>query len=113
MRVKFLSVLFLLSVILTGCYVSKTVAPANSKVALATEFEPMETRIVTHNWYILAGLVPISNNKTDNIIQQNHFTKVRVINKFTGTDYLLSLLCNSIFPTSIITFTTVVEGTTK
>ncbi len=110
--VRFLSALFLVSVLLTSCYSTKIVAPTNRKVALATEMEPMDKRVIKKNWYILWGAVPISNNKTDYIIEQEQFNKVRVETKYLFSDYLLSALLN-IIPTTIYTNTTIIEGTTK
>ena len=111
--VKFLSALFLVSVLLISCYSTKIVAPTNRKVALATEMEPMDKRVIKKNWYILWGAVPISNNKTDYVIEQEQFNKVRVETKYLFSDYLLSVLLNAIIPTSIFTNTTIIEGTTK
>ena len=109
---RFLGVLFLASVLFTSCYSSKMVAPSNRKVALATEMEPMEKRIIKKNWYVLWGAVPVSNNKTDYIIEQEQFTKVRVENLHTFGDYIITGILNFI-PTSICINTTVIEGTTK
>lgn len=111
--VKFLSVLFLASILLTSCYSTKIVAPTNRKVALATEMEPMDKRVIKKNWYVLWGAVPISDNKTDYIIEQEQFNKVRVETKHMFSDYLLSALLNVIIPTTIYTNTTIIEGATK
>lgn len=97
---------------LTSCFSTKIVAPTNRKVALATEMEPMDKRVIKKNWYILWGAVPISNNKTDYIIEQEQFNKVRVETTHLFSDYLLSALLN-IIPTTIYTNTTIIEGTTK
>ena len=109
--IRFLAVLFFSSIFLTSCYTTMTVAPYNKKVALATEFEPMEKRIIKKNWYLLWGAIPLSNNKTDYVIEQQQFTKVRVLNKYTFTDFFITGLLNSIIPTSICTNTTIIEGT--
>jgi hypothetical protein len=111
--VRLLSALFLVSVLMTSCYSTKIVAPSNRKVALATEIEPMDKRIIKKNWYVLWGAVPISDNKTDYVIEQEQFNKVRVETKYLFSDYLLSILLNSIIPTSISTNTTIIEGTSK
>ena len=73
----------------------------------------MEKRIVKKNWYFLYGAVSISDNKTDYVIAQEQFNKVRVETKYLFSDYLLSALLNSIIPTTISTNTTIIEGTTK
>jgi hypothetical protein len=107
---RFLSLLFLATVLFTSCYSTKIVAPSSRKVALATEMEPMEKKIIQKNWYILWGAVPISHNKTDYIIEQEQFTKVRVENKYTFVDYLITGVLQT---ASICTNSTIIEGTTK
>ncbi len=110
---RLLSILFLVSVLLTSCFSTKIVAPYNRNVTLATEMEPMEKRIIKKNWYFLCGAIPLSNNKTNYIIEQEKFIKVRVETKYSFFDYLLTVLANSIVPTTICTNTTIIEGTTR
>jgi len=76
----------ILSVLLSSCYVQKMIAPLESKVALADEMEQLPVKVKYTQWYILWGLVPLSNDKTDDKIQKYKLTKVRVTTKQSFLD---------------------------
>ena len=99
-----------LVVFMSSCYSTKIIAPANSNVRLATEFEPLPAKIQTKNWYILFGLVPLNKNKTDKVIAEANFKKVRVETKISFVDYLISIVTGFV---TITPSTVIVEGDIK
>lgn len=98
--------------LLTNCYTVKLFAPANKDITLSTENENLPIKVQKMNWYILFGSVNLSRNKTDKIIEEKKFTKVRVTTKMTFGNFLVNFLLNALFPPSVVTNTTIVEGTT-
>ncbi|MCF6242704.1 MAG: hypothetical protein L3J74_15330 [Bacteroidales bacterium] len=54
-------------------------------------------------YYLLWGLIPISNNSTEDIIPPGK--DIRIETKFTGMDILIGLAANILIPTTISSMT--------
>ena len=58
-------------------------------------------------WYVLWGLIPLNENKTDKMIKENGLTSVRVETKFKFIDYLITAITGNV---SIVVCTVILEG---
>jgi len=88
--------LFVLVVSFTGCYTIKV----GGKAQLASSDQAGTLVAEKRYWYILYGLIPLSDNSTDNHIPPSA-TKVRVETKYTVLDFLINLFTSWI---TIVTF---------
>jgi hypothetical protein len=110
-----LLVIALLMACLTSCSV-KIAAPTDKNIQLANAYEPLPIRHKITNWYAFFGILPISkNNSTDYVIHSLNLEKVRITNKVSFGNFLLNLLLNFnfIFPTTLVTTTTIIEGSPR
>jgi hypothetical protein len=88
--IKSITVLCLLASLpffLSSCYTAKVSAPPDSDVQLASSSESLPVVKTTKNWYLLFGLVPLSNTATD---QVEGLDKVRVETKWTFLDGIIN-----------------------
>ena len=85
---KLVSLIVLLAVIMSiaGCYTIRI----GGKAELAPSTEEGTKIAQKRCWYILYGLVPISDNSTDPIIPAS-VKKVRVETKYKVSDFLINL----------------------
>ena len=79
-----------LMVAASSCQIVKVSAPAGAGVELATESDNLATKIRKKEFYLLGGLVAISNNKTQEIIAANGFKKVRVETRYNLVDAIVN-----------------------
>lgn len=91
----------------SGCYSAKVFAPYDSQITLADNTTPLAFKQTKRNFYVLWGLIPLSDDSTHDIIRDNGLKKVRVTNEVTVVDFFISLIVS---PLSITTSTTLVEG---
>lgn len=106
---KILSIAFLLTLLFSSCYVNKVYVPAGHDVKIAEAGDIMETKVEKKQWYALWGLVPITSDRTPEIIQTYGFDEVKVESKITFVDFLIGIFTSWV---SIVPQTVVVEGTT-
>lgn len=103
---KTLSVAILLSFVM-GCTPIIVDAPPDVGVTLTSQFEPAPMKVEKRVWYVLYGLVPLTDNTTTDIIQKYGFKKVHVKSEQTFLDYLITVFLGTF---TIATRTIVVEG---
>lgn len=94
---------------LVGCATVMVCSPPSSSVTLLGEIEPAPSRITYKNWYLLAGLVPLSSNTTQDVITRYQFKDVRVKTYIGVGDWLINYLTYGLLYTNTVE----VEGTTK
>jgi hypothetical protein len=94
----------------TNCMSVHMVAPPSSDVRMLAELEPAYSKITYKNWYVLWGLVPITENSTDGVLAKHGFKEARVTTEFTLIDWLIDAVLGGF---SIITNTTTIEGNLK
>lgn len=100
----------LVGAILLGCATVKINAPAGESVTLISETETTTFKTTKRVWYVLWGLVPITNNSTDEMIKQYNLKKVRVTTQFDIVDYLIAFFLGGL---TIQTKTVIIEGSTE
>ena len=96
--------------LLPSCGVVMVNAPPGSDVRLLPELEPAGSKVTVKNWYVLWGLVPITNNSTADVIAKNQLKNVRVKTYYSLVDGLINAVLGSF---SIWTNTVDIEGTLK
>ena len=84
-------VVFCLSFI--GCATIKVGGTAQLAPSTSTSEKVASKKV----WYLFGGLIPLSDNTTDNIIPQN--AKVRVETKFTFVDLCIQFLTGGLITT--------------
>jgi hypothetical protein len=80
-------VLFILS--FTGCYSVRYVAPPNQDVKVMTETEYGKIKTTKRVWYLLDGLIPMTDNSTADVIRRYDLKNVKVESKITVLDALI------------------------
>lgn len=60
----------------TSCYTVSIVAPIGKKVMLADETEPTNFKTTKKVWYLIWGLVPITDNSTEDLIAKYNLENV-------------------------------------
>ena len=101
------TLILLLLIVLQSCYTVQVVAPMKSDVKLANRGETLPIKETYKVWYVVWGAVPITKNKTDKMIEENGFTKVRITTKKTFLDIVISYFLGAF---TIGTNTVIVEG---
>lgn len=94
-----------------GCYSVKITAPADNEVKLIPLAKQTSFKKSVRSWYVLWGLVPLSNadDGVSKVIKANGLSEVRLVTKATFLDGLLTaILMNGL----VGTYTTIVEGNT-
>jgi hypothetical protein len=91
----------------TSCATVSVVAPTGKKVMLASETDPTTFRTTKKVWYVLWGLVPITDNTTEDLISKYQLENVRVETQYSFVDWLIDVVLGW---TSIHTHTVTVEG---
>lgn len=108
---KFTTLICILSLFLmNSCYTVRVVSDVDRPITLASKTETLPYKETYRVWYILWGLVPISDNTTNKILRETKINKIRVTIKMSFVDYLISALLNAIIPTTIATWTVEIEG---
>jgi len=108
-RLVVISAMAVLCFVMTGCYSVNVCAPADANVSLAADSKPAAFKKELKNWYVLWGLVPISNAEdgVSRVIKDNGLTEVRAETKKTFVDWLISYFLGAV---TIQTNTTIIEG---
>lgn len=113
-KITRLLMVIVLAATLTSCFSVKIAAPIDKNVQLASAYEPLPIKHKVTNWYAFFGAIPISkNNTTDYVIHNLNLEKVRVTTKTGFGNYLLNILLNVVFPTTLVTTTTIIEGNVR
>ena len=100
----------LLSVLLSGCFNTRLMAPENHPVSLLSAEKPAEFSKVYKNWYLLGGLLPIYTKQPDKIIAKENLAEVRVQTEDTISDGVITTATMFLFYLAIFPQTVVVEG---
>ena len=100
----------LLSVLLSGCFNTRLMAPENHPVSLLSDEAPAEFRKVYKNWYLLGGLLPIHTRQPAKIIAKENLVEVRVQTEDTVTDGIITTATMFLFYFAIFPQTVAVEG---
>jgi hypothetical protein len=97
MKKFFILTLFLFGFVITSCSTikvegdAKLIQPSNEYIC---------TKVAEKRaYYLLWGLIPISNNSTSDIVPKGK--NVRVETKYTGIDILIGIAANILIPTTI------------
>lgn len=94
----------------SGCATVYMSAPPGSDVKLMAENQAPSTVIVKRNWYLLWGLIPISDNGTADKIAQYNLDEVRVEAKYDVLDFVIDIFLGW---TTLHTRTVRIEGRRK
>jgi hypothetical protein len=108
-RLTVVSVVAVMCFVMVGCFSVKVCAPMSGDISLAPDVTPMAFKTEVRSWYLLWGLVPLSNAEdgVSQTIKSYNLTSVRVETTTTPIDWLISVVLGSI---SVGTRTTIVEG---
>ncbi|MEO0115121.1 MAG: hypothetical protein ABIK93_06555 [candidate division WOR-3 bacterium] len=90
-----------------NCATVSIVAPTGKKVVLAAETDPTTFKTTKKVWYVIWGLVPITDNSTEELITKYNLENVRVKTQYDIVDFLISYFLGFL---SIHTKTVIVEG---
>lgn len=102
---KLITILILLNFI--ACYAVRYVAPPQKEVKLMSETDVGKVKLTKRVWYAVWGLVPITDNSTEDLISKYNLKNVKAKTYFSFLDYLISVF-TSYF--TIVTLTIEVEG---
>ncbi len=94
--------------VLPSCATLYVNAPPGEDIKLMAEDEPMQTKIEKRHWYLLWGLVPISDNSVEPIIADYGLKGVRVETYYGVVDFIIDIFLGW---TTLHTRTVQVEGT--
>ncbi|MDH5186253.1 MAG: hypothetical protein OEW70_04215 [candidate division WOR-3 bacterium] len=97
----------LVCLLFTSCATVSVVAPTGQKVMLASETEPTAFKTTKRVWYVLWGLVPITDNTTGDLISKYQLQNVRVQTQYDIVDWLIDVVLGW---TSLHARTVTVEG---
>lgn len=104
---KLLIFLVLITVFITNCGTVLVNAPPREDIRLLSETESASFKTSMKTWYVLWGLVPITNNSTADIIAKHQLKNVKVKTYYSVVDFLIGALLGGF---SIYTRTTEIEG---
>jgi uncharacterized protein YceK len=98
-------------VLVSGCYSVRVLSDRTAGLTLASKTENLPYKESYKVWYILWGLVPISDNTTSKLFSNTNLKKVRITTKMGIDDILISMILGSF--TSISSWTVEIEGSEK
>ncbi len=104
---KLLIFLVLITVFITNCGTILVNAPPKEDIRLLSETEPTSFKTSMRTWYVLWGLVPITNNSTADIIAKHQLKNVKVKTYYSFVDYVIAAFLGGF---TIYTKTTEIEG---
>ncbi len=108
---KLITMICIISILfLTSCYTVRVLSDVDRPITLASQTESLPFKTQYRVWYVLWGLVPISDNTINKILRETKVQKVRVTTKRTIVDYLITAVLNVVIPTTIATWTVEIEG---
>jgi len=108
-RVVLTAVLAAMALSALSCATVMVAAPPNSNVKLLGEIEPAQSKVLLTNWYLLWGLVPISNTSTSDQIAKYQLKDVRVKTYIGPVNWLVNVITNGL----IYMNTVEIEGNAK
>lgn len=97
----------LLACLMSSCYTMKAVAPGDSSISIMSEGQASSFKQEVKIWYVLWGIVPMSENSSARVIKENQLSQVRVTTKHTFLDGLIGIFTGLV---SIVPATMVIEG---
>jgi hypothetical protein len=92
--------------LLVNCATVFVNAPPGRNITLLSN-EPTSVKITMRNWYVLWGLIPLTNNNTASMIGQVNLSGVRVRTFYRPLDFIENIFLSVI---SLHTNTVVIEG---
>ncbi len=95
-----------IGLMLLNCGAVLVNAPRGQTVTLLAD-EPTIVKVTMRNWYVLWGLIPLTNNSTGEMIGRANLTGVRVRKYFGPLDFVLNIILS---PLTLHTNTVVIEG---
>lgn len=102
-----IGLVFLGVFLFTSCATISVVGPAGRKTTLLSEPEPTTYKTTVKVWYLLWGLVPITDNSTEEIIAKYDLENVKVRTQYDIVDILVSAVLGGF---SVHTKTMIIEG---
>lgn len=105
---KKLLIVLAAAMLLTSCCTVRVTAPAGANVTLASKKDYLPIKNNYSHWYCLWGVWDCDKNITDKSITNNDLKTVRVKNRMTFTDCIVSAVTVWFF--GCIKTTTTVEG---
>ncbi|MEO0259268.1 MAG: hypothetical protein ABIM77_00800 [candidate division WOR-3 bacterium] len=102
---KLIAILILFNFI--ACYAVRYVAPPQKEVKLMSEVETGKVKLTKRVWYAVWGLVPITDNSTEDLIQKYNLKNVKAKSYLSFLDYIISAFTGYF---TIVTLTLEVEG---
>ncbi|MBS4015628.1 MAG: hypothetical protein KGZ86_04250 [Candidatus Latescibacteria bacterium] len=106
---KLILVTLLACLVFAGCMTVKVVAPPGQDITLLTEAEATSFKMTKRAIFLLYGLIPISNNTTDDMLAKYNLENVRVTTEFDIIDWLISGVTSGLVVTKSVT----IEGNAK
>lgn len=102
---KLIAIIILFNFI--ACYAVRYVAPPQKEVKLMSETDAGKVKLQKRVWYALYGLVPITDNSTEDLISKYNLKNVKAKSYMSFIDYLISAFTGYF---TIVTLTIEVEG---
>ncbi|MBM4199916.1 MAG: hypothetical protein FJ189_01340 [Gammaproteobacteria bacterium] len=108
-RLQLTGLLLALSVVLSGCFVTRLEAPDNQQVRLLAKGELARFHTEYKNFYLLYGFVPLWPTQPSEIIAKERLVEARAQTRDTVSDAVITAI-SMVFPLSVFTQHVVVEG---
>jgi hypothetical protein len=102
-----LTLLLFITFMTINCGTVIVAAPPGKNIELLDEGDPARVVTIKKCWYLLWGLVPISNNSTAPIVADYKLKSVRVSTYYSAVDFIISFFLGF---TSLHTRTVEIEG---
>lgn len=90
-----------------SCATVKINAPIGKEVTLLSETDSATFKTTKKVWYLLWGLVPVTDNSTETTIAQYNLKNVRVTTQYDVIDYVVSFFLGWL---TIHSKTVIIEG---
>lgn len=103
---RFIFVLFV-AIIFSGCFSMRLSTPPGQHVQALSDDQPASVRKEQKVWYALWGIVPITENSSQEFIRKHNLKNVRMTTQHTVADVLVSFITGIV---SIVPATIVIEG---
>ena len=108
-RLLCLLVLAATCIFVGGCYTYAISAPADKHIGLLSQDAPATVKFSLKTFYLLEGLIPISNNNLASVLLEHGLTNVRVQTYWNVWDYIVTEITGGLISSK----TTAVQGTTS
>jgi|YNPNPStandDraft_1061719.scaffolds.fasta_scaffold47109_3 uncharacterized protein YceK len=95
------------ALLITNCGTVLVNAPPKDNVTLLAEADATTFKTSMKCWYVLWGLVPISNNSTADLIAKHNLKNVRAKAYYSFVDFLINMVLGTF---TIYTNTVEIEG---